>query len=193
MARRIVAITGGIGAGKSIVCDVLRAMGFMVYDCDSRAKLLMNRSDDIKRSLYGRFGARVISNGCVNRKELASIVFDNSAHLEWLNNLVHSEVRKDIAAWVADCDGIVFVETAILYESKLDKIVDEVWNVIAPKEIRIARATKRDNSSEAEIVKRIEAQEKSVAAHPHPNVKHIVNDGCAAVLPQIIENLSASR
>ena len=77
-SSRIIAITGGIGAGKSVVASILRHAGFGVYDCDMRAKLLMNTSPAIRQALVGRFGPEVYSeNGDLARAVLSSIIFND--------------------------------------------------------------------------------------------------------------------
>lgn len=187
--EHITAITGGIGAGKSLVSRILRVMGFEVYDCDSGARRLMDDSDEIKQRLVALFGPEVVSNGVIDRPRLASIVFSDSEKLSQLNALVHGEVRDDIRRWCFGRKGRVFVETAILYQSGLDRLVDEVWEVTAPREVRAMRAARRDNSSADEIIRRIESQDSFCPEQLHANIREIVNDGFRPLLPQILQLL----
>lgn len=186
---KVTAITGGIGSGKSIVSRILRIMGYEVYDCDSEAKLLMDSSTDIKDALVAEFGESVVGEGRINRQELSKIVFGDDNKLRKLNEIVHSHVKEHLSKWISSRRENAFVETAILYQSGLDKFVDEVWEIMAPKEIRLLRAISRDNSSEEMIQKRIDAQDSFVPSSRHTNVYQIINDGDIAVLPQVLSLL----
>ena len=89
MKARLTAITGGIGAGKSVVSRILIAMGYEVYDSDSRAKRLMDSSDEIKQQIAETFGQATISaDGQINRPLLSSIVFSDPGALARLNTSV---------------------------------------------------------------------------------------------------------
>ena len=186
----LIAIAGGIGSGKSVVSRVLAAMGYAVYDCDSRAKALMDVSERIKSLLAERISPAVITaEGEIDRRVLASIVFSDSDRLGVLNEIVHAEVRADLAEWAAG-RPLAFVETAILYESGLDAMVDEVWMVDAPKEMRVERVMKRSSMSAAEVEARIESQLAFTPSKLHPKTHLIVNDNFRAVLPQVERLLS---
>ncbi len=185
LTRSLIAVTGGIGSGKSMVCAMLRAMGYEVYDSDSRAKMLMDKSQRIKHEISDRISSDVVlSDGTIDRRRLSEIVFSDDEKLNILNGIVHSAVRDDLRIW-AEQRRVAFVETAILYQSGLDAMVDEVWSVEAPKQIRIERVMKRNSFSSTEVESRIEAQEKFMPATVHPSVHILVNDGFIAVLPQV--------
>lgn len=191
MSDRLIAITGGIGAGKSVVARMLRAIGCAVYDCDSRAKLLMDVVPGIKQEIAERICCEAINpDGSIDRKILADIVFNDAAKLDSLNRIVHDAVRRDILCWSSG-KSVAFVETAILYQSGLDRMVDEVWEVTAPKEIRILRAMARNGAQRSDIEARIEAQERYDVESVHPKVRVLINDGDLPLLPQV-EHLLAS-
>lgn len=134
MIMKTVAITGGIGSGKSVVSRLLRVEGYPVYDCDSQAKRIMDNDAEIQRQLQNAFGEDVVVDGVIHRQKLASVVFGNSENLRKLNAIVHPAVIADIKKWsVAEQKDLVFVETAILRESGMETLVDEVWVVDAPK------------------------------------------------------------
>ena len=122
----LIAITGGIGCGKSIVSLILKEIGYEVYDCDCKAKYLMDNSPTIKDCLKSTFGNDIIIDGTINRVKLANIVFNNKEKLVKLNNIVHSSVKEDLISWKLENshNKLLFVETAILYQSGLDKVVD---------------------------------------------------------------------
>lgn len=186
---RTIAVTGGIGSGKSVVCRILSAMGYEVYDCDSEAKAIMDTDAGMKRRIAREIAAGAVGeDGRLDRKAIADVVFADARKLEALNSIVHGAVRDDISrrARRAEYRGaqLFFVETAILYESGLDRMVDEVWVVTAPEEIRIRRAMRRDGSDYDRIKARVEAQE-AASKDSHPRVFRIVNDGVEPVVPQI--------
>lgn len=185
--KRIIAITGGIGAGKSVVTHIVGALGFKVYDCDSEAKALMDSSLEIKRRLTDEIDPHVVrSDGTIDRTRLAALVFGDAVMLETLNGIVHEAVRNDIAARCAGLgDGeTMFVETAILYQSHLDRMVDEVWEVDAPVDLRIERVMRRNGCDRQSVMARI-ASQNHTPRRPHDRVFRIVNDGVLPLLPRI--------
>lgn len=191
----LIAIGGGIGAGKSVVCRILRAMGYEVYDCDSRARRLMDESEHILAGIGSGICPSAVTIGADGRKSicrpvLAEAVFADRNLLDALNALVHGEVRADIRRWyaVAVASGAampLFVESAIVVESGLDLMVDAIWEVVAPESVRISRVGVRDGLDETRIRARIEAQNKNMAT-AHCPVATIENDGVSAVLPRVL-------
>lgn len=163
---------------------MLCAMGYPVYDCDTEAKRIMDRSDVIKQGIAREICAEAISEVGIDRRKLSETVFGSPELLNKLNALVHSAVRDDLAQWSA-YKPLAFVETAILYQSGLHRMVDEVWNVTAPEEVRISRVMKRNSLDRASIERRISAQDSFVIEEPHEHVREIVNDDVEALLPQI--------
>lgn len=189
---KLTAITGGIGAGKSVVSKILRTMGYLVFDCDSEAKHLMDCSAEIKAALIEKISPEAVDGrGNINRSHISQIVFSNSEKLEQLNTIVHTAVLNEIEQWrKINSDKIhLFVETAILYQSRLDKEVDDVWEVVAPDEVRILRVMERNHCSRQDVISRIEAQ-SFVPDVPHCSIQTITNDGFTPILPQI-QNLLA--
>ena len=189
-STRLIAITGGIGSGKSVISDILRAMGHKVYDCDTRAKALMDTDESIKDDLINLISIDAVrSDRTIDRKLLSEIVFNDPEALSRLNSIVHKAVRADLRRWRdTSSDKTVWVETAILYASRLDREVDEVWEVTAPTELRVQRVMKRNSMSREQVLARISSQ-STTAAQLHPLTKSIVNDGVEPVLPQILSLL----
>lgn len=185
----VIAVTGGIGSGKSVVCHVLRAMGFPVYDCDSRARRLQDSDPLMRRRIAEEVTPEALNpDSSLNRAAIARCVFADSDKLCRLNRIVHGAVAADLTAEIAACrTPFFFVETAILYESGLDRIVDSVWEVTAPEELRINRVKARNGLSADEVRARIASQ------HPAgSNSSHyiIINDGETPVLPRILDELT---
>jgi len=192
----VIAITGGIGSGKSVVSRIVTAMGHPVYDCDSRAKWLMDSSEEIKASIAGSIDSTCIKEGAIDRPALAAIVFESEEKLNRLNTIVHGAVRKHLAEWIdgeADAgNDICFVETAILYQSGLDAMADEVWMVDAPLDLRISRVMNRNGLTREAVLARISSQDSFIPSVPHSNIKIIINDGDTPLLPRVEELLPAT-
>lgn len=188
--KKIIAIAGGIGSGKSVVSDIIRIMGFDVYDCDAEAKRLMNTSEAIKNDLVSAFGADAITEqGEINRPYISSVVFGNQIALNKINSIVHPRVKEDILDKMNRSENdILFVETAILMQSNLLDIINGALLVTAPKEVRVERVMKRNGIAREDVLKRIEAQEGQDYSKI-PNLKVIENDGIEAVLPQVVESV----
>lgn len=179
-----IAIIGGIGSGKSVVSSILRILGYGVYDCDSEAKRIMVDSADVKTAIKNEFPLAYTEEGELDRPALAKIIFNDKTKLSKLNNIVHPAVRKDFSRWAeAQSRDIVFVETAILFESKMDGDVDEIWNVTASEEIRIERVQKRNGFSVEQIKERIAAQSTEIVTDK--KVVEINNNGDVSLLSQV--------
>ena len=157
-----VAITGGIGSGKSTVCKMFeKHFNIPVYYADSRAKYLMNHSKSLKKEIKELFGFEVYHrNGKLNRAHLASIIFTDKSVLLKLNKLVHPAVYADAEHWFSSLKNIPYAlkESALLFESKGDKYVDKVIVVHCDNEERIRRVMKRDDLNRKEVLNRINKQ-----------------------------------
>lgn len=194
--NKLVAITGGIGAGKSVVSHIVAVMGYPVYDTDANARRIMDTSDSIKMALVDNFGENVVVDGQINRRLLADIVFADAKKLAVLNSLVHKAVIDDVQTWVKQNDcPVCFVESAILYECGLDRMVDEVWQVTAPEKLRVERVVARSKGTmtPADVCQRIKNQsfdDESKCCNRHPRTFLIQNDGQTPVLPQVIALLA---
>lgn len=154
-----VGVTGGIGSGKSVVCRMLLERGAQVYNSDLRAKELMTSDDIIRRELTERFGAEVFAGGVLNRQYLAERVFVDEMELAALNAIVHPRVLSDFEQWAEQQESeYVVIESAILFESGIDKIVDSVVAVMAPEDLRIKRTIERDGLSREQVEERMRNQ-----------------------------------
>ena len=158
--ENLVGITGGIGAGKSVVARVLRILGFPVYDCDMEAKHLMDSDVSLKEEIALRLGRGcVFADGSLCREAIADVIFsDNEARL-WLNSRVHKAVYEEVERFSeANSEKTAFVESAILRTSGLWRLCSSVWVVTAPEDIRVKRVEERSKLSPEKIRERIESQ-----------------------------------
>ena len=156
---RKIAICGGIGSGKSTVCGMFAERGVAIYDSDSRAKSLMSESAELRAALIAEFGEGCYKGGELNRPYLAEKVFGSEEQLAKLNSIVHPAVKADFLAWAEEQEGdFCILETAILFESGFDAVVDCSVAVLAPMPLRIERAMQRDGATREQIEARIKAQ-----------------------------------
>ena len=157
-----VGITGGMGSGKSSVCRMFALLGVPVYDCDAEAKRLMENDAATVSAIKGAFGESTYRQGHLDRSTLAQRVFGDSAALARLNGIVHPAVARDFEQWTKRIDEekvpYVLIESAILFESGLEKGLDAVVAVVSPMELRIARSMARDGSDRSMVRARIAAQ-----------------------------------
>lgn len=185
-----IGITGGIGSGKSVISRLLKIMGYPVYDSDSWAKVLMNEDKAIRDSLSAMFGDEVYTDTGLNRSFLAQKIFNNKEKLAFVNSVVHPAVGKHFLQWTEEqYTNCVFIESAILFSSGFDKIVDKVIFVDAPQEIRLERAMVRDNAPAEGVLARIKNQTMGeLYAREHSDFI-IQNDNIMLITPQVLSAL----
>ena len=154
------AITGGIGSGKSVVSRMLEIMGVPVYDCDMRAKRMMVENAGVVSALKRMFGEECYNeDGSLNRSYIASCIFTDKENIGRVNALVHPLVKEDFKSWAVEQNApIVAVETAILYESGMIEAVDKVLVVWAGKETAIERTMARSGMSRFQVEDRMNNQ-----------------------------------
>ena len=182
----VVLITGGIGSGKSVVSSILRANGYEVYDCDRKARRLMDSDAGMRRRLSNEVCADAIDgSGMIDRRKIASVVFSNPEKLAILNSIVHGAVKADILRHAQD-NPLLFVETAIPVTGGLVELAEAVWQIEAPEQLRISRVMARNNVTAEEVKSRIEAQ---VSECVSASVT-IVNDDTTPLLPQVLDALA---
>ncbi len=179
-----VAITGGIGSGKSYVCRLLEAQGMKVYDCDAGAKRLMASDADLKLRLKQLVGEEVYdADGHLQKPVLAQFLLASEANKQAVNDVVHPAVARDFEQ--SGCD---WCESAILFDSSFDKRThfDYVVCVTAPMSIRLERIMQRDHITAEKAQAWIDAvlPQEELVARSH---FEIVNDGWSDLEKQINE------
>ncbi|MCM1005478.1 MAG: dephospho-CoA kinase [Prevotella sp.] len=190
----IICVTGGIGSGKSVVCRICALKGVPVYDCDSKAKQLMQTDPELRAFLIDEIGPEAFNDaGVLNRQLLADKIFANDSVRRNVETQVHAAVRRDISAWVDALETqyrVAIIETAIPYKSSIDKIVDGIWAISAPEDVRIQRVQRRSALTSRQICDRMNAQRTEFASLPPENTDYINNDGLTPLLPEIYRLLS---
>lgn len=182
-------ITGGIGSGKSYVCRLLKERGISVYDCDSEAKRLMVSSPNLRRQLTKLIGPEAYikkkvvgtrkTEYLLNKPVIARFLMSSSENSKALEAIVHPAVIDDYLS-----SGIEWVESAILFESGLDRYVDRIVVVTAPEAVRIARIMERDGITREKALEWIDHQLPQDYLVSHADLV-IVNDEQTPLLPQL--------
>ena len=181
-----IGLTGGIGSGKTTVAKIFETLGVPVFYADDAAKKLMNTDEDIKKSIIKNFGKESYKNNELDRKYIASIVFNDTEKLQLLNSLTHPATIKDSEKWVKKQTAPYIIrEAALLFESGANKKLDSVIGVYAPQHIRVKRVMDRDHSSAEEVMKRINRQLEEEEKMKLCDFV-ITNNDQELVLPQVI-------
>lgn len=191
-----VGITGGIGAGKTIITRIFSLLGIPVYDADSNAKSLMTNDKMLINEITRLLGNKAyFPNGSLNREFIASRAFLDKDLIKTLNNIVHPAVRDHYHRWVESNTESPYLlkEAAILFESNAHKELDKVITVSAPVALRIERTMARDARRSREQVlaimeKQMPEEEKILLAD-----YVIYNDDSQLVIPQVLTVDSALR
>ena len=147
-------IAGGIGSGKSYVSQKIREYGYEVYDCDEAAKRLISTSPDIRQQFISLIGPDAYTaDGQLNKPVVTNFLLASKANGKAINDIVHPAVFRDFEE-----SGLQFMESAIMFESGIHKLVDRVLAVVAPKEVRIQRVMTRDGISREKVLDWMERQ-----------------------------------
>lgn len=183
-----IGITGGIGSGKSTICKVFKLLEIPVFEADVEAKKLLNSNLNIKNGLVRLYGNDIYTeNNAINRKKLASIIFNNNIELEKVNALIHPEVRNEFENWFARQEAPYIIhEAAILFESGFYKMMDFTILVTAPENLKIKWVNQRDHSTPDEIKARMEKQWNDEQKKALADLE-IKNDNKQLIIPQIIK------
>jgi dephospho-CoA kinase len=174
-----IGITGGIGSGKSYVCQRLKAHGIDVYDCDAAAKRLIRTSTTIRQQLTALIGPEVYIGDQLDKAVVAHFLLESEANAKAIDQIVHPAVFRDFEE-----SGMEWMESAILYESGINQLVDRVIVVTAPEEVRIQRVMQRDGISREKTLQWIQRQWPQEEVRQRADYE-IINDGKADIDEQI--------
>ena len=181
-------ITGGIGSGKTTVCKLFELLGIPVYYSDEESKKLLAENMAVKEQVVALFGNSILDEEKnIDRKKLASLVFNNKEQLEKLNAILHPAVGIHFEQWLKKQNApYILKEAAILFESGAYKQVDKVITVVAPLDLKIQRTIKRDGATKEAILSRMQLQ-----LNDEEKVKRsdfvIQNDEQTLLIPQVLD------
>ena len=154
-----VAITGGIGAGKTTVSNLFKKIGIPVFNSDEIAKELMHNDKQLKSDIIKAFGDESYINNELNRAYLSDIVFNDETLLDKINSIVHPQVKKEFNQWLLnEKSKYIIYESAIIFENSSEDVFDKIICVIAPEEDVISRVMKRNSFSRDKVISIISNQ-----------------------------------
>jgi dephospho-CoA kinase len=158
---RVIGVTGGIGSGKSTVSKILASFGAQIIDADILARQIVEKGQKALKEIVNYFGDSILdSEGNLNRRKLSAIVFKDKHKLEALNKITHNHVAEKIIEKInAMKDSeIAVVDAPIPIEHGFIDVADEIWVVVADKEVRIKRVMERSGLTYNEVEDRINSQ-----------------------------------
>ena len=162
----VIGLTGGIGSGKSTVTNLLEKQGVKIIDTDIIARNLVQPSSAALTKISDKFGSDILNNdGSLNRAKLRQIIFNNEQKKRQLEEILHPLIQQNVRQQIAENQktfSIIVVAIPLLVEAiikgKRPDYLDKIWVVDCSVELQIARATVRDQNTEAQIKQIIKAQ-----------------------------------
>lgn len=188
----VLGLTGGTGAGKTTVLELLRKKGAMILDCDCIYYELLSEDTPLRSAIGKTFDNVFFANGELNRQKLGNLVFQNPAELDKLNALVYEHLGAEVKCRLADAKkqgaSLCAVDAVNLLESGLGELCDATIGVIAEEGLRVQRIMERDSISEDYALSRIRAQKQD--DYYRRNCDHIlINNGDRQTLHLQVEHL----
>jgi dephospho-CoA kinase len=184
-----IGITGSIGAGKSTVAGIFKILGVPVFDADATAKNILNTDSVLREQIAATFGSETYKNGLLDKKYLATLVFNKPDQLAKLNALVHPATIEAANIWAKHCEEqgspYILKEAALLFEAGTNVGLDFIIGVTAPVEMRIARVMERDHVTREEVLKRMQHQLDDTEKMKRCNFV-IDNNEVSLVIPQVL-------
>ena len=161
MRKLKIAVTGGIGSGKTALCRFFQSRGYKVFFSDAVAKDIMASDAGVKKKIIKHFGKEAYNGSGLNKEYLASKVFTDPEKTKLINSIVHPATTLAVQKMIEkefETKNIAFVESALVYEAKIDKNFDYVILVTSPDEAKIERVTARDKVSADRVIERMNNQ-----------------------------------
>lgn len=158
-----IGVTGGLGSGKSMLATYFSKRGARVFDADQEAKLVLLRSEKVRQAIIASFGDAVLDDaGKLDFHRLAEYAFDQPERQQQLNHIIHPYVVAAAKEQMTKAGQrgveLFVVDAALLFEAQFERQLDVTIVVVADEELRVARALKRGNLTEADIRRRIRLQ-----------------------------------
>lgn len=151
--RLIIGLTGGIGSGKSVVCNRFAQRGILIVDADVVAREVVEPGCDALRQIQDHFGEVILQpDGKLNRSKLRDIIFTDPAEKKWLESLLHPLINTEIRQQLSMAKShYAILASPLLLETKQFQLVNRILVVDASEQLQIERASHRDKSNEAQI------------------------------------------
>ena len=183
-----IGVTGGIGSGKSLVCQIFKHLGIPVYDADYRARWLLSNNSALITAVKETFGEQAYDQqNQFDRQFMAEQVFNQNEQVNKLNQLVHPLVGLDYQKWVGQYDApYVIKEAALLIESGGYKNLDKLITIYASENLRIKRISQRDPHRSMDQIKAIISKQTTEGTRQDLADYVIRNDENELVIPQVL-------
>ena len=187
-----IGITGGIGSGKSFVCSIFKDYNFKIYNSDFEANNILNKNQNVKRSIISEFGELSYIDNILNTKYISEIIFSNYKKLDKINKIVHPQVFENYNDFLKkNSNSNTVYESALLFDYDNFKKNDYNILITCPENIRIERIMSRDNLEFEEVKNRINSQidykKKIDLANYH--IENIDKRETKRITIEIIENI----
>lgn len=177
-----------MGSGKTTACKVFESLGVPVFYADQQAHQVYERAA-VRKALIQRFGNDIYMNdNQLNKPLLSQLIFNDKQHLQFVNGIIHPEVRNMYAQWKASKGNLAYTlyEAAILFETGIQNLFHEIIFVSAPEDIRIQRVMQRNQLTEAQVRQRMQNQWAESEKILHCTYI-IYNDQQQLLIPQVLE------
>jgi len=191
---RIIGVTGGIGAGKTLVSSILKEFGAVVIDADRLARDVVEKGKPAYEKIIKEFGPEILDDNLdIDRKKLGQIVFSNPSRRLKLEEIVHAEVvdcifRKLDELRQNDYNGLVVLDVPIPVRHGFQDVADEIWVVTASEETRIKRVQERSGLDREEVIRRMQSQ---LSQEDYTALADVIieNEGSREALKKKVEDL----
>jgi len=159
-AKLIVGLTGGIGSGKSVVCNRFANFGVLVVDADIVAREVVVPGSDALKKIQHHFGEDIIqADGTLDRSKLRDIIFSNPNEKDWLESLLHPVINLEIRRQLSQAkSAYAILASPLLLETKQFQLVNRILVIDASEQLQIERASHRDSKNEAQIIAIMQTQ-----------------------------------
>ncbi len=195
---KIIGLTGGIGSGKSMITQYLIDQGIAVIDADQLSRDIVKPSTPGLKKIAESFGQEyLLDDGELDRAKMGELVFKDKEKLSLLNSLLHpilrAEIKREIECFRSKGHTLVILDAAILIESKMQDLVDEIWLVYADQETQIERIMKRDGFTRAQVIARIGSQMPIEEKKKHADIIIDNNQSPEKTIEQVKKIVSAAE
>ncbi|MCL2681919.1 MAG: dephospho-CoA kinase [Bacteroidales bacterium] len=187
-----IALTGGIGSGKTTVAKLFEMLGVSVFYADLEAHSIRSKVE-VSEQIVQYFGSKILTENQIDKHKLANVIFNNTEALHWINNLIHPLIEKDFEEWCnvqkTKNTPFVLMESALIFEANFERLFDKVIVVDTPQNLRISRIMNRENISEQEVFQRINKQMPAEEKRQRADIV-IRNDEQHSLIEQVVAVVS---